>query len=626
MPSLVEQSASANAQSDWTRLHHNLRRPWLAWLNAAVVCAAAAVLVFVLPLFVPSGPFLTPSSSYIAGFNNPVAVLCAVGLSALVLLGTLWTQRRALTETLVNWEPLRGGFVAGVLLVSACVIALEGWIVTASHTRYLGDAGYFIEQANVRRDTGRALYTQMEFAYGPLLLLPEVWLSRALHCSIHMAYFITLILESTLGLLLLAFVLNALPIRANLRRAAFLLFALGALTPHLGLNYTFFRFITPYALLFFAMRRASVWQAVLLLSINQAVVLLISPELGLAMLMGACTFGLLRAWQAGWSWLAAAAVPLAVTATLLLTLGRSYLVMAASFTHGALNLPVGPYPHTLVLLFALVWLVPFGLGRLLGLRDPFSARMLALYATSVAFIPAALGRCDPLHVFFNGIGLMILSLVVISFSSPRARVAWIGAVALLVLWSQFVDQRFFQVRTTYILAQTVAPHLPQPIQRAFDAAVRRRGPTFARQLSPQPETSFHLDTAALNGLVGTGCVATPVELSPTVEEQLKQTGHYSPGFYTFWVDMMNPTAERRSIADVSRCGWMLLPTITAAETPIAADIAALQGYTLPYRVRNADYYMPGAAFRVNLRQRWRAISEFGPYTLYRQREPAPVAE
>lgn len=590
-----------------------------SWLWATVVCVAGAVLAFLLPLVVPTAPAFTISNSYSAGFNNTVAVLGVVGLSVLVVLGTLWWRRSTRPQRLAEGEPIDGAFLLAVLVLSALVLAFSGWLVTASHLRYIGDAGYFIEQATVRRDTGRVLYTQLEFCYGPLLLLPEVWLSKALGCSMYVAYFITLIVESTAGLLLLTYVLNRLPIRTQLRRIGLGFLAAGALTPHLGLNYTFLRFVTPYALLLFATRGRSLAQTVLWLSLGEAAILLISPELGLALAVGICVFGLLRAWQAGWPWLAAAVVPVGVMASLLLTLGRTFLVTAASFTHGTLNLPVGPYPHLLVLLFALVWLVPFGLGCTLDLRDPASAPLLAVYATAVAFIPAALGRSDPLHVFFNGVGVLLLALVVVSRSPRPARLAWVAAFAVLVLWSQFVSQRFFQLRTVYLLAQNLVPGLPAPLQSAFLTVVHHRGPAWVDQLTPQPETAYHLDTSALDGIVGHACVTTPAYVSPIVEADLKQAGHYSPGYYAFWINMMNPTAEQRDIHDARQCPWMLLPTqLDLKLPPLNSELADLQGYRLPYALRHASPYHQGAAFMDDVRQHWRAVRPFGPYTLYRQ--------
>ena len=599
--------------------------PRRVWLWATIVCLCAAVLMFWLPLSVPLKPLQTMSDSFDAGFSNPVAVVCGAGLSVLVLLCTLWARRSATPAPLRSGSLLDEQFTTlAAVVLSAIVLTLEGWAAAASHLRYIGDAGYFIEQATVRRDTGRALYTQLEFAYGPLLLLPEVWLSKALHCSMQISYYTLLVVESTVGLLLLVYVLDRLPITASVRKIGFLLFAVGELTPHLGLNYTYIRFVAPYALLLFASGSGSLARTVFWLTAGDVVLLFVSPELGMALAVGIAVFGLVRAWQSGWSWLLAAVVPLAVLGILLLTLGRPFLIMASSFSGGALNLPVGPYPHIAILLFALVWLVPFGLGRVLDLRDPVSARLLAVYATALAFLPAALGRCDPLHVFFNGTGLFLLALVVISQSTPRARVGWLTAFAALVLWSQFVNQRFFQVRTTYVLVQTVMPHLPVSVQKSFAAVLAHRGPTFSSLLTPQPETSYHLDTAALERLVGAGCVTTPVYVSPTVETELKETHHYSPGFYGFWIDMMNPVSEGRSIREISQCPWMLLPTgFTAWPVPLNTELADVQGYHLPYKLRHLEGYRRGAILVQDLHERWRAVRSFGPYTLYRQVVPLP---
>ena len=77
--------------------------------------------------------------------------------------------------------------------------------VAASHLRYLADADYFIEQMSSHAEYGGALYTQLEFAYGPLLG-PTILLHAALHCSWMTAYFLTLALDQSIGLGLLAYV------------------------------------------------------------------------------------------------------------------------------------------------------------------------------------------------------------------------------------------------------------------------------------------------------------------------------------------------------------------------------------------------------------------------------------
>ena len=603
------------------------RYPWIA---AGALSLAAVLLVFILPLFVPLKPMQAVSASYLAGFNNSVATALAALLSGLAFGLTLWLRRRRglplLRLEMRQNEPLGRGFITGVTLVSATVLAICAWMVVASHLRYLGDAGYIIEQATAERETGRALYTQLEFAYGPLLILPEIWVSELLGCSVTVAYYLTFVLESSLGLLALAYVLNAVPMRTSLRKAAFALLAIGAITPHLGMNYTFFRFVSPLAVLLGATGTRSLPRCVLLLSLGEVAVVLISPELGFALAAGVVTFGLLRAWEDGWRWLLAAVLPVAVLGTLLLTLGRPFLAMAATFSRGALNLPVGPYPHILVFLFALVWLVPFGLARFPQLRGFLGSRLLALYAVSLAFLPAALGRCDPLHVLFNGTGVLVLSLVGVSGSSRRARIAWLTAIAVLVFWNQFVDEQLFEAGCAQVLRQSLLPHLPSSAVGHLVKVVGLYRQSLADILAQKRVPDLSLDAAELDRLVGGAPIATPLEIPPSLEQELKDTHHYSQSYFAFWVDMMNPQTEERSIRDVNACPWMLLPRGWIFNNPHTPGyIAEFQGFSLPYRTRNAALYLPGLAFQQNLKQHWTAVQDLGPYVLYKQTKMASAA-
>ena len=601
------------------------------WQSAFLASALAAALIFVLPLFIPLKQLPIVSASYLAGFNNSVAVIAAVGLSLVFFALTWWAQRTPVPAALAG-EPeqrLSTRLVAGVVIVYAVLLSAFCYLVALSHDRYLRDAGYIIEQATVRRDTGRALYTQIEFAYGPLLLQPVIWLSHLLHGSITAAYYMTFVAEACLGLLLLAYVLNELPIRGNLRKPAFFLLALGAITPHLGLNYTLFRFVSPFAVLLFATRSRSPWRCAALLAAGEILELLISPELGLAMAAGVLTFGLMRTWQGGRSWLATALLPLLALALLLLALGHSYLGSAASFSRGALNLPVGPYPHLLVLLFALVWLVPAGLGWRVARGDPQSSRLLAFYVTALAFMPAAMGRCDPLHVFFNGVGIWALSLVAVSASSPKPRRAWLASLAVLVLWNHFVNERLFEYRTVWVFRQTAMPYLPKPLQKALIATVAFRNSGAGDILAHSIDPEVHLNTAELGRIVGDGAVATPLEISPLVEAQLAQTKHHCPAYYAFWVNMVDPLAEQRSIQEADRCGWMLLPAHwVVREVQRPGDLYMFQGLRLPYRERHPVPYLAGAAFTSEVKQHWTAVQKFGPYLLYEHKDPdssVPVA-
>ena len=510
-------------------------------------------------------------------------------------------------------------FVAITIAISALILALCSWLVASSHLRYLGDAGYFIEQATVRRDTGRLLYTQLEFAYGPLLLLPEIWLSQTLHCSVGSEYYLTLVLESSLGLAMLAYVLHVLPIRDDLRRGAFLLFAVGAITPHLGLNYTLFRFVSPFAVLLGATHSRSAIRCALWLSVGTALELMISPELGLALAPGFMTFALLRAREEGWRWLSAAVLPAVTLASVMLIFGRPYLAMTASFSRGALNLPVGPYPHLLVYLYAAVWLVPVGLAMFLQADGPIRARLCAFYAVSLAFLPPTLGRCDPLHVFFDGVGILLLSLVAVSGAARPARRAWLLALGLLVFWNHWVNERLFDVRDAEVLRETVMPRLTPKAKAVLLHVVALHRADLSSVLAGPRVADLTLDMDQLRHLTGGASVSTPLSLTPAVELQLQQAHQYAPGYYAFWVDVMSPAAERRSIQDVNACKWMLIPEPWHADNPHTVErLRSFQGISLPYRNRRPLTYQPGELFAQNLRQRWKATLRFGPYMLYEQ--------
>ena len=602
-----------------TFINRRRRLPWMA----AGTFAFASLLIFVLPLHVPMAYRATISASYVGDFNNRVASVVAALFSVGVFVFTVWRKRRdvAVPQPETSKEQLGQGFIALVVGLSALVLAVCGALIAASRMEYLGDAGYFIQQATTRLDTGRALYTQLEFAYGPLLLLPEVWLAKLLHCSVTTAYFIVLVFSESVGLLLLAYVLNELPIRGSLRKGALALFAVGAITPLMGLNYTFFRFAPAMALLQFASRSRSPWRCALVLGVGEALVLLISPEIGFALMVGIVAFAFARTWQAGAIWLVTAAVPVATLGALLLTYGRPYLATIAQFSSGVMNLPVAPYPHLLVLVFALAWVVPVGLGLNMDLKDPGSARLLGFYALTLAYLPAALGRCDPLHVFFNGTPLLVLSLAAVSQSTRGERRAWLGCVLVLVLWEHVVNDRLYEYRTAEVVGRTIMPHLPEKVQKAIINPIARRKPDFAKKLEPSELTEYRLDVSTLEAIVGTAPVATPLEISPTVREALRATDHLKASYNGYFVDVLSVASEEHAIAEFNQARWALLPDEWAGfpvETP--ANISPVQGFAFPYRQRHPPPYLMGKAFKQNVALNWMAVRQFGEYTLYQKKD------
>ena len=614
-------SSDGGSMDDEVRLRWMKRRRWIALM---LVCVATGLLVFVLPLFVRVPFYPTISASYVARFSNRVAVLAAAAISASVLLYAwlIGDDRSSVWGKMADKARLRPAFVAYTSAVSGLFFAVFGWLVVHSHLRYLSDAGYFIHQLDAHARSGRALYSQLEFAYGPLLFYPTLAVQALLHCAMPTAYFLTLMVMQSLGLFLLAYVMNELPMRGDLRKAAFVILAFSALTPLLGLNYTFFRFATPMAMLLFAMRRSTVWSTTLWLAVGEIVELAISPELGFAFLPGVFAFVVLRTWQSGWRWLYAASAPVIGAAVFLITAGKPYLYMIRSFSRGSLNLPVEPLPHILIFLFALVWLVPVALGRSLRRDASQSTRVVACYALSIGLLPAALGRCDPLHIFFNGLGMMVLSLVAISGSSKRVRIAWMICFVGSVLWAQWVNYKLYAGRTIETVRMAVMPQLPIGARNAVLAAVEKVNPALADNLRPDEEPEYQLDVTALESQVGAQAVATPVEIDLSVENELKRTHHYRSEFYCFFADVFDPVAVEKKIRELNEAQWALIPQepdYPFLETP--RGVAKVQGFVYPYADRNQVPFDPGSLFDDNLTERWQAVKNFGPYVLYKRRIP-----
>ena len=590
------------------------RRTWIACL---LVCVVAACAVFLLPLHVPVEFQPTVSASYIAGFNNRAASLAAAAIGGCVLLWAWFRSRGEKVDAETTSGRIGLRFVVAVIALTCIFFAVTGWMVAASHLRYLADAGYFIEQMSSHAEYGGALYTQLEFAYGPLLFYPTVLLHAALHCGWMTAYFLTLALDQSVGLALLSYVLNELPIRGRDRHIGFVLLALGALNPIFGLSYTFLRFITGFAILLFATRSQSLSRTMFVLVAGDVLLLGISPEQGVAFLVGTMAFAGLQTWRSGVKWLLVAAAPVLGAGIFLLLAGRSYLNMLHSFAKGALSLPVAPYPHLLIFLFAVVWLIPLAIGRWLGSNDPLGVRLAACYALGIGLLPAALGRCDPLHVFFNGAGLFVLSLTAIRSQPKWVRVSWIAALFIFVGWQQWINNRLLFDRTVDTVRLAVMPHMSVGMR---ERVLAHLPPELADQLRPRKDDADdQLDVSALEREVGSAQVATPVEVEPSIEEALKRSHYYRSDYYAYGVNLFSAPAEARKIDEMNQAEWALLPTNPDEpfiETPQTLD--GVQGFNFPYRTRNAVPFYPDTAFRKNLRERWVKVRELDAYTLYRR--------
>ena len=593
------------------------------WIFPSGILLATCLGVFVFPFLLPPPVIQGVSIANAAGFNNKVAAVFAAFMGVVVLLFKLREPRPVRSGSPAGYRLLSSRLVAAIVV--AILVCYGGLcrLVVISHSRYLGDAGYFIEQIGAHADYGRHLYDEIEFPYGPLLLYAPIAmraLLSPLHVSLTGAYFLTLLVAQCAGLLLVAYTLNRLPIRYRSKLLLLLLCVLLTFMLNFGLNYAIFRFIAPIALLVWAtgFRRPEAASASLL--IGECVSLSVSPEMGFAYLAGGMVYAAYMLFTQGRRWLMAVAALPASVILFLLVAGGGYLRMLSLFARGLFNLIVEPLPHILIFLFALVWLVPVALAGYFRERSPEAPRLFALYVFGVALLPVAFGRADPGHVTFNGFAILFLSMIGMQSYRRGAQVSWALALSFLVVWTALINTRPFQLDMRGVIHYDVLHYGGPRLQRVALAITQKLSPEAAqRYMNVKYPEDDAFDVAKLQAVIGHDRVATPATIPLTVEEALKASGQYTPQFYCFGIAALDASAEAREIAEFNKAKWALIPRGAAVEmTETQAEIGPYLGIALPYRMKH-EPYKAGPRFRENLEKAWRPYAPLGEYEIYQRR-------
>ncbi len=555
------------------------------WLVTGLV---AALTVFVLPFaFPPHMPVY--SASYVAGCNNRVAALGMAALGAAAALGC-WllrigrAPREPIEEMSLRWL---GVCVAAALAFTGVL----GGLAVRTHI-YWGDAGYFYNQLRSGLVLHRTLYSGFEFPYGPLLYAwPAAFVValRPLGVSMGAAYMVSLAALQVLGLGLLFYTLQALPMRRTLKITALLLMTLGSLVPLLGINYALLRFVLPFATLVWLARQTRLLPALAITGAGTMAQFASSPEMGVAFASGVVVFSMYRALtQSGrWLWLLLACVLGAGIFALLV--GHGYFLDFSRLANGEYNLIVEPLPHLVLLTFAAVAMAPVAVAGAVRSRSPSAGMLLGIFAAALTLLAPALGRCDPIHVFFNGLGLYLLAFVAVDAAAHAWRKAWMVAFALLVLLAQVVNFRVYKGE----------------LRTAFHASV------------PDPEEG--MDVAALEQAVGAASVTAPFLAPQNVLDQLTAARLYQPDYFCGMLTVWDLQAEQQKIEQMRQANFALVPTEPFRQTePIDnTRIKRIERLGLVYRERNPPFYI-GPPIYQELAAHWIAVGRFGAFTLYRR--------
>ena len=409
----------------------------LRWAIAGVI-AFAVIGVLAVPWFVPVKVLPIYSDSQAAGFSNRSAQIALV-LAALAMALLAWrtARERAPFVSTAAGEPrdrLRAPLVAVMAtLVGAFQIGL-GYIVRAYPT---GDVLYFADRL-LYIVSGYVPYRDFVFAYGPLLIYPQyaLYLLLGAGASPWRAVYLWSAIMGVVGVVLLAFVLNRLSLTRGQRRVLFVAAAsIAFFQPNLGLNYTPLRFITPYALLVavfaLAEKRSAVPKIALAALGAATLAFAISPEIGIALVAGLVA-------ALGWRGLHGDRRSLAIAASLaVLAVLLAFVAVRMPFFQaaggGATQSPALPGVVTLLYIGAIL-ATAWGAGAAARDREPGAGSLpLGWMTIGAVLIVAALGRADWQHILWNGLGVMLAGVAVLSKRRPKVACAWMWATVVGVL-------------------------------------------------------------------------------------------------------------------------------------------------------------------------------------------------
>jgi hypothetical protein len=519
-------------------------------------------------------PFLFPprqrlwSASYTFGFNNGVAILAMTGL--LVAVTLLYLLRRS--------RPIE----ASIGFPSECTLRSRGMLAVAFALMSLFYAGltfvmylYNLHSApSLMWETRHLLhrtwlmdvyglrpYTEVSAEYGPILTYAPLymyWLLKPFGASHELAYFACHLLLNIAGLWCAYYVLSRAMMPARGRLVAFTVLALAGFAPYMGINGVLLRYLFVFASLLIGYRavvwtlsrrgRAGQWVGtaaiiLLLLALN----ILLSSEAGVAFALAWLAYALLMV-RCEIRVLAVSLVALIAAVVICwLSLPAAYYETLLRFSDGANNLPLLPAPHLVLYIVTLFVVVPPLLAVSLRPRPipdvPSAAICGALGMLCVVMAPGALGRCDPPHVLFYGMGASILLMIRLANTSRRGFAVYAVAYAgVFIVLMQIVNlQVFYGISPRMLLSRHVVVNVAQRFRTATGTA--------------------HLDMAKLSALDRYPRLGLPFASfgDPAVERYVLSRHQLQPEYYVSVVGVYNAAALERKLQDVGKAEYLLVP-------------------------------------------------------------------
>jgi hypothetical protein len=239
--------------------------------------------------------------------------------------------------------------------------------------------------------------------------------------NVSQAYYLFWLINCLLGTLLLFKSVNLVNYPTDAKEEIFLLLFLAGVfyLVWMGTNYTLLRFSCPVLFLLVIQRlfkdctfKAKV-RAVLSCVAFAAILILISPEISIAFAFGSvciCLFS--RSEQALQRGVTVSALLVTLSVVFWFAGRLRILDTLLADEGGAINLPILIAPHILVY-FAVLIVCACYIFRCLRDRR-IDDNTFGLVAFSLPMVVPALGRCDPAHVFFNGLAAFLVTMCYVS--------------------------------------------------------------------------------------------------------------------------------------------------------------------------------------------------------------------
>jgi hypothetical protein len=542
----------------------------VAWngLWATLFALLAYYILFRLPFRFPPQQRLM-SASYAFGFNNGIAIL---GTTA--LLGTL-TLLRLLLWRDKSAEP-RIEFAVGCTVPrrrsSMVALALIGLLYAGltfamylydirSEPRLMWETRHLLHRTWLMDVYGLHPYTEVAAEYGPILTYAPLymyWLLKPFGASHELAYFACHLLLNLAGLWCVYYVLARAIMPASARVVAFSILAVAGFGLWMGVNGVLVRYLFPFASLLLGYR-AVIWAlsgrgrtvcwagaavAILMLLFGN---ILLSSDAGVAFALAWLGYALLMV-RYDIRVLAVSLVALGTTVLFCwLLLPAAYYETLLRFSEGANNWPLLPAVHLLLYILTMFVVVPPLLA--VSVREPATGDILgaaicgAMGILCVVMAPGALGRCDPPHVLFFGMGASMLLMIWLANISRRLFAAYAIAYAgVFIVLMQVVNlQVFYRIPPGMLLS----PHVVANVTQKFRAAAGTQ----------------HLDTATLSALDRYPRLGLPFASfgDPAVERYVLSRHQLQPEYYVAFVGVYTAAALKRKLRDVGAMEYLLVP-------------------------------------------------------------------